>query len=195
MLQNLAFYLTLVIVIVLLIMLAQKIKVAYPVLLVLAGLGISFIPGTPIVEIEPELIFFIFLPPLLYEAAWNSSWKELWRWRRIVFSFAFVVVFFTAIVVAFAVNYLIPGFSLALGFLLGGIVSPPDAVSAGAILKFVKIPKRFQSILEGESLLNDASSLIIFRFALIAVATGQFIWHQAIMDFIWMCVGGAGIGI
>lgn len=94
MLQNLAFYLTLVIVIVLLIMLAQKIKVAYPVLLVLAGLGISFIPGIPIVEIEPELIFFIFLPPLLYEAAWNSSWKELWRWRRIVFSFAFVVVFF-----------------------------------------------------------------------------------------------------
>ena len=93
MLQNLAFYLTLVIVIVLLIMLAKKIKVAYPVLLVLAGLGISFIPGTPIVEIEPELIFFIFLPPLLYEAAWNSSWKELWRWRRIVFSFAFVVVF------------------------------------------------------------------------------------------------------
>ena len=108
MLQDLAFYLTLVIVIVLLIMLAKKIKVAYPVLLVLAGLGISFIPGTPIVEIEPELIFFIFLPPLLYEAAWNSSWKELWRWRRIVFSFAFVVVFFTAVVVAFAVNYLIP---------------------------------------------------------------------------------------
>ena len=93
MLQNLAFYLTLVIVIVLLIMLAKKIKVAYPVLLVLAGLGISFIPGIPIVEIEPELIFFIFLPPLLYEAAWNSSWKELWRWRRIVFSFAFVVFF------------------------------------------------------------------------------------------------------
>ena len=93
MLQDLAFYLTLVIVIVLLIMLAKKIKVAYPVLLVLAGLGISFIPGIPIVEIEPELIFFIFLPPLLYEAAWNSSWKELWRWRRIVFSFAFVVFF------------------------------------------------------------------------------------------------------
>lgn len=195
MLQNLAFYLSLVIVIVLLIMLAQKIKVAYPVLLVLAGLGISFIPGTPIVNIEPELIFFIFLPPLLYEAAWNSSWKELWRWRRIVFSFAFVVVFFTAIVVAFAANYLIPGFSLVLGFLLGGIVSPPDAVSAGAILKFVKIPKRFQSILEGESLLNDASSLIIFRFALIAVATGQFVWHQAVLDFLWMCIGGVGIGI
>jgi len=195
MLENLAFYLALIIIIILLIMLANKIKVAYPVLLVLAGLAISFIPGIPTIEIEPELIFLIFLPPLLYEAAWASSWKELWRWRRIVLSFAFIVVFFTAIIVAFAANYFIPGFSLALGFLLGGIVSPPDAVSAGAILKFVKVPKSFQSILEGESLLNDASSLIIFRFAMIAVATGQFVWQEATVSFLWMCIGGAGIGL
>nr|WP_314545295.1 Na+/H+ antiporter [uncultured Empedobacter sp.] len=195
MLENLTFYLILVIITVLLVMLAKKIKVAYPVLLVLAGLGISFIPGTPKIHIEPELIFFIFLPPLLYEAAWATSWKELWRWRRIVVSFAFVVVFITSLVVAFVANHFIPGFSLALGFLLGGIVSPPDAVSAGAILKFVKIPKRYSSILEGESLLNDASSLIIFRFAMIAVATGQFIWHEAALSFLWMCIGGAGIGI
>ncbi len=195
MLENLTFYLILVIIIVLLVMLAKKIRVAYPVLLVLAGLGISFIPGTPTIHIEPELIFFIFLPPLLYEAAWAASWKELWRWRRIVVSFAFVVVFITSLVVAFVANHFIPGFSLALGFLLGGIVSPPDAVSAGAILKFVKIPKRYSSILEGESLLNDASSLIIFRFAMIAVATGQFIWQEAAFSFLWMCIGGAGIGI
>ena len=195
MLDNLAFYLGLIVLIALLIMLAKKIKVAYPVLLVLAGLGISFIPGTPVIHIEPELIFLIFLPPLLYEAAWATSWKELWRWRRIVFSFAFIVVFLTAVAVAFAANYFIPGFSLALGFLLGGIVSPPDAVSAGAILKFVKIPRRFQSILEGESLLNDASSLIIFRFAMVAVATGQFIWTEAAGSFAWMCLGGVGIGV
>ena len=195
MLENLTFYLILVIITVLLVMLAKKIKVAYPVLLVLAGLGISFIPGTPKIHIEPELIFFIFLPPLLYEASWAASWKELWRWRRIVVSFAFVVVFITSLVVAFVANHFIPGFSLALGFLLGGIVSPPDAVSAGAILKFVKIPKRYSSILEGESLLNDASSLIIFRFAMIAVATGQFIWQEAALSFLWMCIGGAGIGI
>lgn len=81
MLENLTFYLILVIITVLLVMLAKKIKVAYPVLLVLAGLVISFIPGTPTIHIEPELIFFIFLPPLLYEAAWATSWKELWRWR------------------------------------------------------------------------------------------------------------------
>lgn len=195
MLDHFPFYLGLVLVIVLLIMLANKIKVAYPVLLVLAGLTISFIPGIPALHIDPELIFIIFLPPLLYEAAWAISWKELWKWRRIICSFAFVVVFLTAMSVAFVANHFIPGFSLALGFLLGGIVSPPDAVSAGAILKFVKVPKRMSSILEGESLLNDASSLIIFRFALIAVATGQFIWYEAALSFSWMLAGGIGIGL
>ncbi|MDB5201271.1 MAG: Na+/H+ antiporter [Ferruginibacter sp.] len=195
MLQNFPFYLALVIVISLLIMLADKIKVAYPVLLVLAGLAISVIPGIPQIDIKPDLIFFIFLPPLLYEAAWTVSWKELWHWRRIITSFAFVVVFLTAMSVAFVANYFIPGMSLALGFLLGGIVSPPDAVSASAILRFVKVPKRLQSILEGESLLNDASSLMIVRFALIAVATGQFVWYQAALSFSWMVFGGVAIGL
>lgn len=195
MLENFPFYLGILLVILLLIMLANKIKVAYPILLVLAGLVISFIPGVPVINIEPELIFFIFLPPLLYEAAWKISWKEMWRWRRIITSFAFVVVFLSALSVALVANYIIPGFSLALGFLLGGIVSPPDAVSAGAILKFVKVPKAISSILEGESLLNDASSLIIFRFAMIAVATEQFIFYKAAMSFSWMIFGGVAIGL
>lgn len=195
MLADFPFYLGLVLAILLLIMVANKIRVAYPVLLVLAGLAISFVPGIPTVHIDPELIFVIFLPPLLYEASWAISWKELWRWRRIISSFAFVVVFLTALSIAFVANHFIPGFSLALGFLLGGIVSPPDAVSAGAILKFVKVPKRMSSILEGESLLNDASSLIIFRFALIAVATGQFIWQDAALSFFWMVIGGVAIGL
>lgn len=195
MLEHFPFYLALLLAIILLIMLANRIKVAYPVLLVMAGLLISLIPGIPVLHIDPELIFIIFLPPLLYEAAWAISWKELWRWRRIIGSFAFVVVFLTALSVAFAANYFIPGFSLALGFVLGGIVSPPDAVSAGAILKFVKVPKRMSSILEGESLLNDASSLIILRFAMVAVGTGQFIWYHAALSFGWMLIGGIGIGI
>lgn len=193
--EQFPFYLILVLVIVLLMMAAKKIRVAYPVLLVLAGLAISVVPGIPMVRIDPELIFIIFLPPLLYEAAWAISWKELWHWRRIIGSFAFVVVLFSALAVAIVANYFIPGFSLALGFLLGGIVSPPDAVSAGAILKFVKVPKRLTSILEGESLLNDASSLIIFRFAMIAVATGQFIWGDVLMSFGWMLAGGVLIGL
>lgn len=193
--EHFPFYLALIVLIILLIMVADRIKVAYPVMLVVAGLALSFIPGIPVLHIEPELIFVIFLPPLLYEAAFAISWKELWRWRRIITSFAFIVVFLTASSVAVVANLFIPGLTLALGFLLGGIVSPPDAVSAGAILKFVKVPRRMSSILEGESLLNDASSLIIFRFALVAVATGQFIWSDAALSFCWMVAGGAGIGL
>lgn len=193
--EHFIFYLGLVMVILLSIMLANKLKVAYPILLVVAGLLISFIPGIPPIRIDPELIFVIFLPPLLYEAAFAVSWKEMWKLRRIIINFAFVVVFLTAISVAFIANSYIPGFSLALGFVLGGIVSPPDAVSAGAILKFVKVPKNLSTLLEGESLFNDASSLIIFRFAMVAVATGQFIWLDAAMSFGWMVIGGAGIGL
>ena len=191
----LPFLLAMVAIIVLLNMWAAKLKIAYPILLVIGGLLISFIPGLPKVKIDPDLIFFIFLPPLLAEAAWSISFKEMRKWWRIIGSFAFLVVFFTALSVAIVTNYLIPGFTIALGFLLGGIVSPPDAVSTGAITKFVKIPKSTSAILEGESLLNDASSLIIFRFALVAVGTGQFIWQQATLSFLWMVIGGVGIGL
>jgi len=195
MLHQFPFFLCLTLIILLSIMLADKVRVAYPILLVLVGLAISLIPGLPVIHIESELIFLIFLPPLLYDAAWKISWKELWKWRRIICSFAFLVVFFSALSVAVVANYFIPGFSLALGFLLGGIVSPPDAVSTDAILKFVKVPSRVASILEGESLLNDASSLIIFRFALVAVGTGQFIWYSAAGNFLWMVVAGVLCGL
>jgi CPA1 family monovalent cation:H+ antiporter len=191
----LPFLLIMIAAIVLLNMWANKLKIAYPILLVIAGLIVSFIPGLPVVKIDPNLIFFIFLPPLLFEAAWTVSFKEMKKWWRIITSFAFLVVFFTALSVAVITNHYIPGFSIALGFLLGGIVSPPDAVSTGAITKFVKIPRSTSAILEGESLLNDASSLIIFRFALVAVGTGQFVWQQAAVSFIWMIIGGTAIGL
>ncbi|MDH6253629.1 Na+/H+ antiporter [Chryseobacterium sp. H1D6B] len=193
--ELLPFMLALIVAIVLIEMLADKLKVAYPVLLVVAGLLISFIPGLPAVQVDPDMIFFIFLPPLLFEAAWSISFKEMKKWWRIISSFAFLVVFFSALAVALLANYFIPGFTLALGFLLGGIVSPPDAVSTGAIMKFVKIPKSTSAILEGESLLNDASSLIIVRFALVAVGTGQFIFQTAVVEFSWMVVGGILIGL
>ena len=174
---------------------ARYLKIAYPILLVIGGLLVSFIPGLPLVRIDPELIFFLFLPPLLFDASWSVSFKEMKKWWRIIGSFAFLVVFFTAFSVAIITNHFIPGFSIALGFLLVVIVSPPDAVSTGAITKFVKIPKSFSAILEGESLLNDASSLIIFRFAVIAVGTGQLVWQDAALSFLWMVIAGAGIGL
>src|SRR5580704_14343522 len=128
-------YTCLLVVILFIVMLAQKIRIAYPILLVVAGLPLGFVPFLRGIEIQPELIFAIFLPPLLYEAAWNTSWKDFWKWRRVISSFAFPVVILTSCVVAFVSPVLIPGFTLATGFLLGGIVSPPDAVSASAILK------------------------------------------------------------
>ena len=176
-------------------MLATKLRIAYPVLLVIAGLLISFVPGLPRVVVDPNMIFFIFMPPLLFEASWTISFKEMKKWWRAIGSFAFLVVLFSAFAVAVVANHYIPGFTIALGFLLGGIVSPPDSVSTGAITKFVTIPKATSAILEGESLLNDASSLIIFRFALVAIGTGQFIFQDAIKDFAWMVVGGVGIGL
>ncbi len=191
----LPFLLGMVAAVVLIEMWAAKLRIAYPILLVVAGLLVSFIPGLPTVSIKPDLIFFIFLPPLLFEASWTISFKEMKKWWRIIGSFAFLVVFFTALSVAIIANHYIPGFSIALGFLLGGIVAPPDAVSTGAITKFVKIPRSTSAVLQGESLLNDASSLIIFRFALVAIGTGQFIWHQAAMSFLWMVIGGVGIGL
>ncbi len=193
--STLPFFLAMIAAIVLLNMLATKLKTAYPIVLIVAGLLVSFMPWLPAVKTDPDLIFFIFLPPLLFEAAWTISFKEMKKWWRIIGSFAFLVVFFTALTVAVVTNYFIPGFTIALGFLLGGIVSPPDAVSTGAIMRFVKIPRSTVAILEGESLLNDASSLIIFRFALVAVGTGQFIWQDAATDFLWMVIGGAGIGL
>lgn len=172
-------------------MLSQRIRMAYPVFLVLAGLGISFIPGLPRISVDPDLIFLIFLPPLLYEAAWYTSWNEFWKWKRPIALLAFGLVFFTSTIVAYTSVALIPGFTLALGFLLGGIVSPPDAVAAATVLKGMKIPKRLLTILEGESLVNDASSLIVFRFALAAVLTGTFSMQQATGNF--FLVAGMGI--
>lgn len=188
-------YSCLLVIILFVVMLAQKIKIAYPILLVLVGLPLGFVPFLRGIEIEPDLIFVIFLPPLLYEAAWNTSWKDLWKWRRVISSFAFPVVILTSCVVAFISAAVIPGFTLATGFLLGGIVSPPDAVSASAILKNIKVPKRFVTIVEGESLLNDASSLVVFRFALAAVLTGAFVFKDAAISFVLVIVMGIAVGI
>lgn len=188
-------YVYLILIILGLVMLANKVRVAYPIVLVIGGLLLSFVKTFSNITIDPELIFFIFLPPLLYEAAWQVSWKEFWKWRRIITSFAFPIVIITSCVVALASYALIPGFTLALGFLLGGIISPPDAVSATTILRQVKAPKLLVSIIEGESLLNDASSLIVFRFALAAVITGQFHFQEAAMSFVVVIVMGILIGI
>lgn len=188
-------YVFLIMIILGLVMVANKLKIAYPIILVIGGLILSFTSQFSNITINPEMVFFIFLPPLLYEAAWQVSWKEFWKWRRVITSFAFPIVIITSCVVAFASHAIIPGFTMALGFLLGGIISPPDAVSATTIMRQVKVPKSMVSIVEGESLLNDASSLIVFRFALVAVITGQFHFGEATASFFLVIVMGTLIGI
>lgn len=189
--HHLLLILVLLFAVMLLVMLAKRIKVAYPIFLVIAGLGISFIPGVPQLHLNPELIFLIFLPPLLYEAAWYTSWKDFWKWKRPIALLAFGLVFFTSTIIAYSTAAIIPGFTLGLGFLLGGIVSPPDAVAAATVMKGISVPKRLMTILEGESLVNDASSLIVFKFALAAVLTGTFSMQEATGQF--FLVAGMGI--
>lgn len=188
-------YIFLILIILGLVMLANKIRIAYPIVLVMGGLLLSLVARFSDITIDPEMVFFIFLPPLLYEAAWQVSWKEFWKWRRIIMSFAFPIVIITSCVVALVSSAVIPGFTLALGFLLGGIVSPPDAVSATTIMRRIRVPKALMSIIEGESLLNDASSLVVFRFALAAVITGQFHFGEAASDFLLVIIVGTLIGL
>jgi CPA1 family monovalent cation:H+ antiporter len=179
----------------LLTVLGAALHVAQPLMLVLGGLAIALVPGLPSVQLEPDMVFLIFLPPLLYEAAWFTEWREFWKWRRSISMLAFGLVFFTSGIVALVTASVIPGFTLALGFLLGGIISPPDAVAATSVLKGLRLPKRATTMLEGESLVNDASSLIVFRFAMAAVVTGHFSAGEAVQQFVVAAAGGVAVGL
>jgi Na+/H+ antiporter len=196
MLQNdLLLIISLLFIVSMLSMLSNKLRISYPIFLVIAGLLIGIVPGIPSITLNPDLVFIIFLPPLLYAAAWNTSWNDFWRFKRPISMLAFGLVIFTASAVAIISHALIPGFTLALGFLLGGIISPPDAIAATSVLQQLRIPKRVTTILEGESLINDASSLIVFRFALAAISTGQFILWKAGVDFFIVSLMGILIGL
>jgi Na+/H+ antiporter len=193
--DNLLLIISLLFVVSMLAMLSDKLRISYPIFLVIAGLLISLVPGIPAIMLDPDIVFIIFLPPLLYAAAWNTSWHEFWLFRRPISLLAFGLVFFTAIAVAYISHIMIPDFPLALGFLLGGIVSPPDAVAAASVLQNLKIPRPIVTILEGESLVNDASSLIVFRFAIAALITGKFVFWKAGLDFVVVVSMGIVVGL
>jgi len=193
--NNLLLILALLFIISMLAMLSEKLKISYPIFLVIAGLLISLIPNIPRITLSPDIVFIIFLPPLLYAAAWNTSWRDFWFYKRAISLLAFGLVIFTASAVAYISHQMIPDFSLAMGFMLGGIISPPDAVAATSVLQGLKVPKRVVTILEGESLINDASSLIVFRFALFELMTGQFVLWNATIDFFKVTIMGIVIGL
>jgi CPA1 family monovalent cation:H+ antiporter len=170
-------------------------RLSFPILLVLVGLAISLVPGLPRVTLAPDVVFLVFLPPLLYQAAWSTSWREFKRLRNTISLQAVGLVFCTAAVVAWVAHGNIPGFTWALGFLLGGIIAPPDAVAATSVLQGLRIPRTSVAILEGESLVNDATSLIVVRFALAALGTGLFVLEQAAVQLAWVSVAGVGLGL
>ena len=193
--ETLLFVISLLFAVMLLVILGQKLRIAYPVFLVIGGLLISLIPGAPHPAISPDLIFLIFLPPLLYEAAWFTSWPNFWKMRWLIGLHGFGLVIVTSAIVAFVSERLIPRFTLSIGLLLGGIISPPDAVAASSVLKLFKIPKKVKTVLEGESLVNDAASLTVFRFALVAVISGTFVLHKAAVSFVVVTLLGILIGL
>ena len=173
----------------------NKRKLPFPILLVAAGLIIGFVPQLPDLALDPDVVFIIILPPLLYDAASKTSWHEFRASIRPISALAITLVFFTTVAVAVTTHYLIPGFSWPLAFVLGAIVSPPDAVAASGIIKGLGLNKKVITILEGESLVNDASALIAYRFAIMAVTTGSFVLWQAGLQFLLVAGVGIIIGI
>ncbi|MGE9293254.1 MAG: Na+/H+ antiporter [Puniceicoccales bacterium] len=174
---------------------AAKLRFPFPILLVIAGLLIGLAPGLPTLHLDPDIVFLIFLPPLLFSAAWNFSWEHFRANLTPIFGMAVGLVFMTIAAVGYAVHWMIPGVTLATGFVLGAIISPPDAVAASAVLKNLRVPKRLMTILEGESLVNDASGLVAYHFAVLAVVTGTFSAGEASLDFLWMAGCGTAVGL
>jgi monovalent cation/hydrogen antiporter len=195
MIEKIRTLLTLLGIISILAVVAERARFPFPILLVIAGLLIGLFPGLPEVRLDPEIVFLIFLPPLLFSAAWNFPWENFRSNFLPIFALAVGLVFATIICVGYAAHWLIPGMTLAAGFVLGAIVSPPDAVAATAVLRNLRIPKRLLAVLEGESLVNDASGLVAYQFAVAAVVTGTFSLVDAAADFVWMSVGGVFFGV
>jgi Na+/H+ antiporter len=174
---------------------AERVKFPFPILLVIAGLLIGLLPRLPEVRLDPEIVFLIFLPPLLFSAAWNFPWEDFRSNFLPILGLAIGLVFATIVCVAYAAYWLVPGLALAPAFVLGAIVSPPDAVAATTVLKDLRVPKRLSAVLEGESLVNDASGLVAYQFAVAAVVTGSFSIADATADFVWMSLGGSLFGL
>jgi Na+/H+ antiporter len=174
--------------------LARRLPVPVPILQVLAGLGIAFIPGVHLPELEPEVVFFVFLPPVLWAAAYDTSWREFRANVRPIGLLAIGLVLATTAAVALTARWLIPDLPWAVAVALGAIVSPPDAVAAAAIVSRLPVPRRAIVILEGESLVNDASALVLYRTAVAAAVVGTFSWGESIVRFFIDAGVGALIG-
>jgi len=174
--------------------LARGVQIPPAVALVFGGMALALVPGLPRLEFDPHIALALFLPPLLQVSAFRTDWDAFRLELRPILLLALGAVLFTAGVVAATAHWLVPGLPWAACIALGAIVAPPDAVAAAAVLKTIHIPRRLMTILEGESLLNDASSLILYRFAVAATATASVSFTEAGTAFVLSAVGGTAVG-
>jgi CPA1 family monovalent cation:H+ antiporter len=178
----------------LLAMVARRIRIPYPILLTIGGVVLALIPGLPAVHLDPQLVFNLFLPPLIYPAAVYTSWRDFRANLRPILFLAIGLVLLTMTAIA-CLFHSLTGLPLAVGFVFGAIISPPDAVAALAITHNLRVPRKIVVILEGESLVNDATSFISFKFAVAAVLTGAFSVSQAAVQFLAVAAGGICVGL
>lgn len=175
-------------------LIARRLGVPDPILLVIGGLLLGLQPWAPGIVLDPHVVFLLFLPPLLYAAAFRTEWPDFRAQIRPILLLSVGLVLFSTAMVAIAAHYLV-GLSWAAAVALGAIVSPPDAVAAIAITRQLRVPKLITTILEGESLVNDASALVTLRVAIVAVVTGVFSIWDAGLQFVLANVGGILIGV
>lgn len=174
---------------------ARRLGLSAPLVLVVVGLLASAVPGVPAVELDPDVVLFGFLPPLLYAAAWESSYVGLRRNRYSIGMLSVGLVLFTTVVVGLTAAAVVPGLGLAAAFALGAIVAPPDAVAATAVGRTLGLPRRLVTVLAGESLINDATALTAYRVAVAAAVGGGFSLLAGVREFAVAAAGGALIGI
>lgn len=176
--------------------LAKRLEVPYPIVLVVAGALLGFIPGIPRIALDPDIIFFVVLPPLLYAAAWTTSWREF-RFNLVsILLLAFGLVFFTVLGVAAGAQWLFAGFTWNIGIVLGAAIAPTDALAATSIAKRIGLPKKITDILEGESLVNDASGLLALEFGIAMVVRNQtFTVGDAALRLTYLIVAGVVVGL
>lgn len=174
---------------------ARKLLIPYPILLVIGGLVLGVMPGLPTIRLDPDLVFLVFLPPILWAAAYFTSLREFRKNIRPISLLAVGLVVVTTAVVAVVAHELFPGMGWAEAIALGAIVSPPDAVSATAIGKRLRIPRRLVTILEGESLVNDATALILYRAAVAAAVGGTFVLSHTLLQFVMAATIGVLVGL
>jgi CPA1 family monovalent cation:H+ antiporter len=175
--------------------LAHRILLPYPILLVIGGLILGVVPGMPRIQLNPDLVFLVVLPPILWGAAYFTSWRDFRQNLRPITWLAVGLVLVTTAMVAVLTHAVLPGISWAGAVVLGAIVSPPDAIAATAIARKLGIPRRLVTILEGESLVNDATALVLYRTAVGAAVSGSFILSDTLMQFVLAAVGGIAAGL